>query len=100
MQFIIMAHDHPNSLDKRLAVRQQHIDTCMGMKKDGTMTYGVALIDEKGDMCGSMIVLDVADRAAVDAYLKDEPYVKGGVWGKIEVIPCKIGPSFAVPKAA
>lgn len=95
MQFIIMAHDHPNSLDKRLAVRQKHIDVCTVMKQDKSMLYGVALVDDKGDMCGSMIVLDVADRAAVDAYLAREPYVEAGVWGKIDVIPCKVGPSFA-----
>ncbi len=95
MQFIVMAYDHPNSLDKRLAVRQKHIDVCMVMKQAGTMLYGVALVDGAGQMCGSMLVCDFPDRAGLDAYLKDEPYVTGGVWGKVDVIPCKVGPSFA-----
>jgi uncharacterized protein YciI len=95
MQFIVMGYDHPNALDRRMAARQAHIDTCNKMKQDGTMLYGAALLDEAGQMKGSMIVLDVADRAAVDAYLKDEPYITGDVWGKVEVTPCKIGPSFA-----
>ena len=36
-------------------------------------------------MKGSALVLDFPDRAALDAYLKNEPYVVEGVWEKIEV---------------
>lgn len=95
MQFIVLGHDLPDALPRRLEVRQKHIDLCAQMKAQGTMLYGVALIDDAGGMKGSMIVVDLPDRAAVDEYLKSEPYVSARVWGKIEVMPCKVGPSFA-----
>lgn len=94
MQFIVMGLDHPNALDRRMAARQAHIDVCGAMKADGRMLYGVALLGEDGNMCGSMLVLDMPDRAAVDEYLKTEPYVLGNVWGEIKVTACKVGPSF------
>ncbi|HYD19431.1 MAG TPA: YciI family protein [Patescibacteria group bacterium] len=97
MQFIVMGLDHPNALERRMAQRQAHIDVCGAMKADGRMLYGVALLNDEGQMCGSMIVLDLPDRAAVDEYLKTEPYVTGDVWGEIKVTQCKVGPSFAKP---
>jgi hypothetical protein len=59
------------------------------------MLYGVALIDDDGKMKGSMVVCDFPDEDALDAYLKEEPYITAKVWGKVDVLPCKVGPSFA-----
>jgi uncharacterized protein len=94
MQFIVTGYDLPDALPRRLEVRQQHIDLCGVMKAKGEMLYGVALVDDAGQMKGSLIILDLPDRAAVDAYLKVEPYIANKVWGKVEVVPCKVGPSF------
>lgn len=95
MQFIIIGHDLPDALPRRMEVRQKHIDLSTDLKAQGKMLYAVALLDDAGQMKGSMIVCDFADRAAVDEYLKVEPYVTAKVWGKIEVLPCKVGPTFA-----
>ncbi len=95
MQFIVIGHDLPDALPRRLEVRQKHIDLCNEMKAKGTMLYGVALVDDDGKMKGSMVVCDFPDEDALDAYLKEEPYITGKVWGKVEVLPCKVGPSFA-----
>lgn len=100
MPFMILAHDYPDALAKRMEARPRHVELCEKMKKAGTMTYGVALTDESGNMRGSMLVIDLPTRADVDAYLAEEPYVVDGVWEKIYVTSCKVGPSFAVAKAA
>lgn len=36
-------------------------------------------------MKGSALVMEFPDRAAVEEYLKNEPYVSEGAWEKIEV---------------
>jgi uncharacterized protein YciI len=36
-------------------------------------------------MKGSALVMEFENRAALDDYLKNEPYVVEGVWQKIEV---------------
>ena len=83
MQFIIIAHDGENTLEKRIAVRPRHLD---GMAKLGEhVVCAGGLLDDKGKMKGSVLILDLEDRAALDNYLKNEPYVVEHVWEKVEV---------------
>ena len=83
MQFIITAHDGENVLEKRMAVRPRHLE---GMAKLGEhIVCAGGLLDDEGKMKGSVLILDFEDRAALDDYLKNEPYVVEQVWEKIEV---------------
>lgn len=38
-------------------------------------------------MIGSAVIVDFPSRAELDDWLKNDPYVTGGVWQKIEVRP-------------
>ena len=83
MQFIITAHDGENVLDTRMAVRPRHLE---GMAKLGEhIVCAGGLLDDEGKMKGSVLILDFEDRAALDNYLKNEPYVVEHVWEKIEI---------------
>lgn len=64
------------------------------MKASGKILYAVVILDEKEKMIGSMIVCDFDSRDELDAWLKEEPYVTGNVWEKIEVKPCMVPPLF------
>ncbi|MCB0325322.1 MAG: hypothetical protein KDD69_17185 [Bdellovibrionales bacterium] len=96
MQFLVLGYDGKDegAIDRRMAVREAHLALGDTMRSAGQMLYAAAMLTEEGVMCGSMIVLDVASRAAVDEWLAKEPYVTGKVWERIEVMPCKVGPSF------
>ena len=83
MQFIIKAYDGPDMLEKRMEVRPDHLE---GMKVLGKQIICAGgLLDDEGKMKGSALVMEFPNRAAVDAYLANEPYVVAGVWQKIEV---------------
>ena len=83
MQFIITAHDGKNMLEKRMAVRPRHLN---GMAKLGEhVICAGGLLDVKGKMKGSVLILDFENRAALNDYLKNEPYVVEHVWEKIEI---------------
>ena len=83
MQFIITAYDGENMLAKRMAVRPRHLE---GMVKLGEhIVLAGGLLDGEGKMKGSVLILDFEDRAALDDYLKNEPYVVAHVWEKIEI---------------
>ena len=83
MQFIITAHDGVNMLEKRMAVRSRHLE---GMAKLGKhIVCAGGLLDDEGKPKGSVLVLDFEDRAALDEYLRNEPYVTEQVWEKIKV---------------
>ena len=83
MQFIITAHDGENMLEKRMAVRPRHLDGKAKLGKQIVCAGG--LLDDEGKPKGSVIVADFEGRAALDDYLKNEPYVTEHVWEKIEV---------------
>ena len=99
MHFLILGYDAKDeqALERRLSVREAHIALGDKMRQRGEMLYGVAMLNEEGKMCGSMLVCDFPSRSELDAYLEREPYVTGKVWSRIEVCTCKIGPSFLKP---
>lgn len=83
MQFIVKAYDGANMLEKRMEVRPRHLE---GMQKLGKhVICAGGLLDDAGKMKGSVLILDFAARAELDAYLDNEPYVTEHVWEKIEV---------------
>lgn len=95
-QFIIIAYDGTDdkALERRMAVRQAHIETIDKLRTAGNALCGVAIIDDTGKMVGSMVVTNFPSRAELDQYLATEPYVVGKVWEQITVLPGKLGPSF------
>jgi uncharacterized protein YciI len=83
MQFLIKAYDGEGMLEKRMEVRPRHLE---GMKALGTQSICAGgLLDDEGKMKGSALVMEFESRAALDEYLKNEPYVVESVWQKVEV---------------
>jgi len=101
MQFIVLGYDGKDSeaQQRRLAARPAHLELANQLRDSGNMLYGVAMLDEAGKMCGSVLICEFPSRADLDKWLQTEPYVTGKVWHKVEVIPCKVGPSFENLKA-
>ena len=54
------------------------------MGKQSLIVYGGPLL-EGGRMIGSVFIFDVPDRAALDAYMADDPYFNPGIFGTIEI---------------
>lgn len=96
MQFVIIARDYKDeaALSRRLAARSAHIELSNKALAKGEQLFGVAMLNEKNEMCGSVMVVELPSRADVDQWLQNEPYITGKVWEQVEIIPCKIGPSF------
>jgi hypothetical protein len=92
MQFILIAYDgtDPQALERRLKVREEHLKRIEQLKKAGEFLFGGAILDESGKMAGSTIVYEFPDRLSLDESLKDEPYITGGVWEKIEIKPFRM----------
>ena len=88
MQFVITAYDGEIVLEKRMAVRPRHLE---GMQKliDHIVCAG-GILDQAGKPKGSVLVMDFEDRAELDTYLAEEPYVVEGVWDKITVEPMNV----------
>ena len=89
MQFLLLAYDGNDSaaLERRLKVRENHLNKISRLKMAGEYLFGGAILDDSDKMIGSMIVYEFPDRKSLDERLKDEPYITGGVWEKIEIQP-------------
>ena len=90
MQYVVHAYDFPGALDRRLAVREAHLENVRKMKAEGTFHLGGALLDGEGRMIGSMMLVEFSDDAAVHDWLRGEVYVTGGVWEKVDVKPFRM----------
>lgn len=83
MQFMIKAYDGPGMLGRRMEVRPRHLEGMNRLIQHVVCAGG--LLDDDGEMKGSMLVVEFEDRSELDEYLASEPYVLEHVWEKIEV---------------
>jgi uncharacterized protein YciI len=92
MQFLLTAYDGTDSEapDRRLKVRGEHLEKIAVLKKSGEFLFGGAILNDAGNMIGSMIVYEYPDRKSLDEMLKEEPYITSGVWEKIEIHPFRL----------
>jgi len=97
MQFLVIAYDYkdPDAYQRRMDVRQQHIELCDRLRAEKKMFVGAALMDESREkMIGSAMLFDFADEAELQNWLATEPYAVHKVWESIDIKPCNLGPSF------
>jgi len=92
MQFLLIAYDGTDhdAPERRLRVREEHLEKIGEQKIVGEFLFGGAILDDSGKMIGSMIVYDFPDRKSLDDRLKKEPYITMGVWEKIEIQPFRL----------
>ena len=83
MQFVITAYDGEGMLDKRMEVRPRHLEGMERLKKHLVCAGG--LLDDAGNLKGSVLVMEFQNREELDKYLENEIYVQEHVWERITV---------------
>ena len=83
MLFAVIAEDHENGLEHRLAVRPSHLKhlETLGDK----LVFAGPFLDGNEKACGSLIVVDAPDQAAAEALAAEDPFVKQGVFKSYQV---------------
>lgn len=99
MHFTVLAYDAKDSEApaRRQATRAEHLAGIERMTASGQQILGAALLDDAGAMCGSLMVFAAENKAQVEAWIAADPYTRENVWGKIEIIGCRI-PDFFLQK--
>jgi uncharacterized protein YciI len=102
MQFVVIARDgaDPDAVARRQAVRPTHLDGIQPLVDAGNILMGGAMLDDDGNMRGSVLLVDFPSRTELDAWLDHDPYVAGGVWQQIEVVPFRVAVGSWVPRDA
>lgn len=93
MQYLVIAYDKKDVLDKRLAVRDLHVKGAKDYMQRGNILQAGALIEDD-KMVGSTLFVEFKTKDELDLWLENEPYVKNGVWDmeKIKILPIKVLP--------
>lgn len=86
MAYLIIARDRPGSAALRGELRPEHL-AHLDRHAAQILAAGPMLTEDGQSPCGSMIVLDSDDRAAVEAFLAADPYSKGGLFAEVELRP-------------
>jgi len=91
MLFVVMAKDKADSLALRMATREEHFAYARETK---AVKLGGPFLDAKGDMAGSLIIIEAADLEAARAWQKNDPYAKAGLFQSVDVQPWKATANF------
>ncbi|MFW8633937.1 YciI family protein [Cribrihabitans pelagius] len=86
MLIALIARDKPGHLQTRLDNRDAHLAY---INDTGCVAQAGPLLDQDGEMAGSLIILDVDDMAAGEAWAADDPYNKAGLFEAVELITWK-----------
>jgi len=84
MLFAVICDDKPGALDVRKANRPDHVAY---LKSSGAVTQAGPFLDAAGEMCGSLVIIDVADQQAADAWAAGDPYAKAGLFAQVAIRP-------------
>ena len=81
--FMLACFDKADSLPLRMATREAHL-AYMGEKR-GMVKLAGPLLDEAGDMAGSLLIVEADDLAGAQALNTNDPYTKAGLWDRVEI---------------
>ena len=95
MLSLIVGEDTPNSLEKRLSVRPEHVARLQALQAEGRLVLAgpFPAVDSPdpgpAGFTGSAIVAEFASLADAQTWADVDPYVAAGVYGKVTVRPFK-----------
>ena len=95
MLYLIVGEDTPNSLEKRLAARPDHVARLQALQAEGRLVLAgpFPAVDSPdpgaAGFTGSAIVAEFASLADAQAWADADPYVAAGVYGSVQVRPFK-----------
>ena len=88
MHFVFYCKDKPGNEQIRIANRSAHLDYLEQHR--GRLLIAGPLLEEasaRSRMVGSLLILDLADQAAADAFAAGDPYSQAGLFESVTIHP-------------
>lgn len=91
-QYVIIARDgnDEEAQSRRATVRPVHLAGAAKLKANNNFVIGGAMLNEAGQMEGSVMIVQFETQEAFNNWYNSEPYVTGNVWQQIEVKPFRV----------
>ncbi len=84
MLIALIARDKADALDVRMANRPDHVAY---LKSSTIVRQAGPLLDSQGQMCGSLIILEVEAASQAQDWADNDPYARAGLFDSVELIP-------------
>ena len=89
--FVVSCTDQEGTVEKRLAIRPQHLARLQKLNDEGRLIVAGAMPKDPSNpqagFYGSTIIVDFDSREDLDTWLEAEPFLKEGVYAQIDVKP-------------
>ncbi|KAE8349476.1 hypothetical protein BDV28DRAFT_160453 [Aspergillus coremiiformis] len=94
-EFICLIPDKPGTLQKRLEVRNQHLEGVKPLTENGSMVLAGGMLNshpafgETPSFRGSALIVVAEDEGCVRDILREDVYTRTGVWDveNVQIIP-------------
>lgn len=86
MLIALIARDKPGALQVRLDNRAAHLAY---IEETGCVAEAGPLLDQDGNMAGSLVILDVDSMAAGEDWAANDPYAKAGLFETTDLVTWK-----------
>ena len=80
MLFAMMCHDKPNHLETRKSNREAHLAY---VEETGVVVMAGPLLDDAGEMAGSLIILEMESLDAAKSWAANDPYAKADLFESV-----------------
>ncbi len=93
MLYMCYGIDGPDGAARRDVAREEHF-AYLEKNRDIMVLGGATLADEDDSRTGSVLIINVPDRAAADAFAENEPLRRAGVFERYSVTRMRRGQWF------
>jgi uncharacterized protein len=80
-QYVVIANDGKDqeAAERRKSIRPIHLAGARKLKENNHFILGGAMLDEAGNMEGSVMIVQFETEEAFKEWYNNEPYITGGV---------------------
>ena len=80
--FALICTDKPDSESLRMANRSAHLAY---IEDTGVVVQAGPFLGAQGGMTGSLVIVDLPDRAAAEGWAAGDPYALAGLFGDVRI---------------
>ena len=80
---VLFCVDKPGALSVRMGAREAHLAYVRGF--GDKLRLGGPMLDDNGDMAGSLVIMEAESRAEAEAFNAADPYTLAGLWERVDI---------------
>jgi uncharacterized protein len=80
--YALICNDKPGAIELRKANRDAHLAY---VEETGVVVLAGPFLNDTGEMCGSLLLLDVESKAEAEDWAEGDPYARAGLFESVAI---------------